>query len=75
LIAWILGIITIFISMKWNSIWYIPLSLIGIALFTGYLNSKEFEGNDKMMFIPEVDTFRDLINLIITQKDASQQKI
>jgi len=70
-IAWILGIVTLFISMKWNSIWYIPLSLIMIAFCTGYLNSKEFEKNDKMMFIPEVDTFRDLINLIITQKYTS----
>lgn len=75
LIAVISGVITFFMALKWNSIWYIPASLIAIALFTGYLNHKEFKEKDKMMFIPNIETFRDLINLIISKKYVSQQKI
>lgn len=70
--AWMLSIVTLNIAIFWNSIWYLPFASILLALILGYLNNREFYSNEGMMTIPEIETFRDLIEQIVKKEYATQ---
>ena len=73
--SWLLFMITLIASFFWNSIWYIPVGFLLTALTIGYFSNKEFNAKDGMMIIPEIETFRDLIERIIKEKYATQQHL
>ncbi|PCI92906.1 MAG: hypothetical protein COB15_17150 [Flavobacteriales bacterium] len=73
--SWFLFMITLIASFFWNSIWYIPAVFLLIALTIGYFSNKEFNTKDGMMTIPEIETFRDLIERIIREKYTTQQHL
>lgn len=70
--ACMLSIVTLIIAIFWNSIWYLPVAFILISIILGYLNNREFNSNEGMMTIPEIETFWDLIERIVNKEYATQ---
>ncbi|WP_461633270.1 hypothetical protein [Labilibaculum euxinus] len=70
------ALILVFIAgFFWNPLFGLAVILLIIGLFSGNASRKEFEDQNDMMFIPEIKTFRDLVERIIEKKYAIQQKI
>ena len=67
------ALILVFIAgFFWNPLFGLAVILLIIGLFSGNASRKEFEDQNDMMFIPEIKTFRDLVERIIEKKYAIQ---
>jgi len=70
--AWLIFIITLIASIFIRNIWLVSIVFLVVALILGYLNNREFNSKDGMMTIPEIETFKELIERIISEKYATQ---
>ena len=67
------ALILVFIAgFFWNPLFGLAVILLIIGLFSGNASRKEFEDQNDMMFIPEIKTFRDLVERIIEKKYGLQ---
>ena len=74
-IIWFAFILVLIAGFFWHPLLGLAVILLITGLYSGSSARKEFEDQNEMMFIPGIKTFRDLVETIIEQKYAIQQKI
>jgi len=74
-LIWFTFILVFIAGFFWHPLLGLAVIFLIIGLFSGNASRKEFEDQNNMMFIPEIKTFRDLVERIIEKKYAPKQKI
>jgi len=72
-LIWITFMISLLLGFFWRPIWIITTVLFITGLYSGFSERREFKENSEMMYIPEIRTFRELVEAIIEKKYAIQQ--
>lgn len=74
-LIWFAFILVFIAGFFWYPLIGLAVILLIIGLFSGNSAKKEFEDQNDMMFIPEIKTFRDLVEKIIENKYAIQHMV
>lgn len=72
---WLAFILCLIAGFFWSPIWIVATIMFIVGLYSGTSERKEFKEMERMMYIPGIMTFRDLIDEIINKKYATQHMV